>query len=455
MNSENILNKISENLDAVINRDSPLGVALWKDLLELHPVDIADFIDDLDRETGMQLFSNLPKALRNDVFGEFSDPLKSESLGYLSEPDKVEALRSLGIDELTDLFDHFSDEELKKHLNLLHKKEREKVLSLLKFHPESAGGIMDIDILSLMQDFTVEKSIKILQRLRPKQEVHREIYVTDKNHKLIGYIYLEDLVLNDPKTRISSFMRKNDLIAQADEDRESIANKMVHYGLMTVPVVGKDNYFLGVIPSDILVDVIVKEATEDAQKMAALAPMKETYFNTPILKMLYKRGNILIVLLLAESFSTTILGAYEDSLPKYLLFFITMLMSTGGNTSHQTSTLVVQGMASGELHKGNVLRFLRREMLTAFLLATILGVTAFARAWYTTGFVLDSFVVGLTLGIIVLTAVVLGSFIPLGLKRLNIDPAFSAGPFLATLMDIIGVLIFAVLIKSILAPGIV
>ncbi|MFC1842224.1 magnesium transporter [Candidatus Dependentiae bacterium] len=449
MSRENLLSKIRDNLQTVIKRDSTLGESLWKEFLELHPVDIADFLESLDKESSTQILSDLPRELRDEVFGESSVPEQSEVLKLLPESQKVEVLRSLGTDELTDLFDYMSDEDLKKNLKLLHKKEREKVISLLKFDPESVGGIMEVDVLSFMQDFTVDKSVKILQRLRPRQEIHREIYVTDDKHKLVGHIKLEDLVMHSPKARLVSFMHKNELVAQTHQDREEIANKMVHYGLMTVPVVGKDNYFLGVIPSDTLVEVIVKEATEDAQKMAALSPMKHTYFETPFWKILYQRGNILVVLLLAESMSTTILASYEGSMPIYLIVFITMLMSTGGNTSHQTSTLVIQGMASGEIHQGNVMRFIKREMLTAIGLALLVGSAAFARAWYTTRKLDASFAVALTVGVIVLTAVILGSLIPLGLKKLKIDPAFSAGPFLATLMDIVGVAIFCVIVKMI------
>ena len=449
MNRDNLLDKIRDNLEVVIQKDSPLGESLWKELIGLHPVDIVDFLESVDKKSAMQLFANLPKHVRNGVFEEFSIPEQSDALAVLDDSDKLEVMRSLGTDELTDLFDYFSDDDLKKHLHLLHRKEREKVISLMKFHPESAGGIMDIDVLSLIQDFTVEKTVRLLQRLKPRQEVHRELYVTDDKHKLVGHVHLEDLLMHSPKTRISTFMSKNELVAQADEDREEIAQKMVHYGLMTVPVVGKDNYFLGVIPSETLVEVLVKEADEDAQKMAALAPMEHTYFETPFWKILYKRGNILVILMLAESVSSVILHSYEKSLGS-LVIFITMLMSTGGNTSHQTSTLVVRGMASGEIHKGNAMKFLKREFLTAFGLAAILGVTAFARAWFTTKNALQSFSVGLTIGVTVMVAVVLGSFIPLGLKKLNMDPAFSAGPFLATLMDIVSIAIFCVIVYMIL-----
>ena len=449
MNRENLLSKIRDNLEVVIKKDTPLGESLWKELLGLHPVDIGDFLESIDKKSAMQIFADLPKNIRNQVFEKFSVPEQAESLAFLDDPARIEVMRALGTDELTDLFDYFSDEDLKKFLHLLHRKEREKVISLLKFHPESAGGIMDIDVLSLMQDFTVEKTVRLLQRLKPRQEIHRELYVTDDMHRLVGHVHLEDLLMHSPKTRISSFMSKNELVAQANEDREDIAKKMVHYGLMTVPVVGKDNYFLGVIPSETLVSVLVKEADEDAQKMAALAPMEHTYFETPFWKILYKRGNILVVLMLAESISSVILASYEQTLPHHLIIFLTMLMSTGGNTSHQTSTLVVRGIASGEIQKNNAMKFLKREILTAIGLALILGIFAFARAWFTSKDAMGSLSVGLTIGIIVMTAVVLGSLIPLGLRKLNMDPAFSAGPFLATLMDIVGVAIFCIVVKMI------
>jgi magnesium transporter len=450
MNREKLLEKIRDNLDAVLKRDAELGDVLWKELIEFHPADIADFLSDLDREQAIPLFLTFPKELKTDVFAEFSIPEQSEILRLLPENEKVTALESLGSDELADLFEYMPDEDLKKNLKLLHRQEREKVISLLKFDPESAGGIMEIDVLSLLQDFTVEKSVMILRKLQPKKEIYREIYLTDGKNKLVGHIHLQDLLLHAAQSRLSSFMHKNELVAQADEDREEVASKMVHYGFMTVPVVGKDNYFLGVIPSDTLVDVIVEEATEDAQKMAALTPMKHTYFETPFFKILYQRGNILVILLLAQSVSTSILNAYETTLPPYLIIFVTMLMSTGGNTSHQTSTLVLQGMASGEIHKGNTLRFIKREMVTALALAFILGVAAFARAWFTNYRFWPSFAVAITLSVIVMAAVTLGSLIPIGLKKLNFDPAFSAGPFLATLMDIVGVAIFCIVVKMII-----
>jgi magnesium transporter len=224
-----LFNDIVHNIQAVMRRDTPLGQALWKELLALHPADIAQFFADIDREDLKELFLQLPHPLRLEVFHELSDTLKVYCLSFLGDQERIEVLRALFMDELSDLFDCLSDDELKKYLSLLHKEDREKVLSLLQFDPESAGGIMNTEVLTLMADSTVEKSIRLLQRLQPRQELHREIYVTDRTNTLVGHINLEDLVLKSPQAPISSILRKNELTAQAHEDREEIVKKMVHY----------------------------------------------------------------------------------------------------------------------------------------------------------------------------------------------------------------------------------
>jgi len=449
MESEKILAQIIENIETVIKRDSPLGNSLWSALEALHPADIADFLGEIDRLDAKTIFLHLHKNVQLEVFRELSDPMKVYILSVLNESGKIDALNVLPSDELTDLFDHFSDEELKNYLNLLHKKTRDKLLSLLQFDPESAGGVMTTDVLTLMADFTVNKSISLLQRLRPSRDIHQQIYIVDRANLLTGYINLEDLVLQKPHTLIAEFIRKNELIAHVLQDREMIAQKMVHYGVMIVPVVNENNLFLGVIPSDTLVDVLMEEASEDAQKMAALAPLKDSYFETPFMRIFYKRGSILIVLLIAGSVSTFILHSYETSLQTLPLLFslVPMLTSTGGNTSNQTSVIVIQGIASGEIDFGNVLRFMRRELLMAFVLGFVLGLVAFLRVYLTSYALVESLIASGTVTAIVITSVILGACIPIILRRFNIDPAFSAGPFLATIMDILGVLIYCLIIR--------
>lgn len=451
MNSERLLHEIQDHMEAVIAQDTDLGKGLWREFIELHPADIADFFSDIETKHFQPLFLKLPKKVRLEVFQEFSDMMKVHSLTFMSDKERADALNSLPADQLTDLFDLFSDEELKINLELLNKVERDHVLSLMRFDPESAGGIMDTQVLLFMQDFTVHKCIQVLQRLQPNREIYQQIYITDRDHHLVGHIRLEDLVLEHPQARIQTFMRDNEYVARPEEDRELIAKKMVHYGLMTVPVVDDTNLFLGIITNETLVDVLVEEASEDVQKMSALAPMKYPYFETSFLRLLFERGYILVALLLAQSFSTTIMKSYQTTLEYgVLLYFTTMLISTGGNTSSQTSAIVIQGLITGEIHATNVLKFLRRELLMAGILGLVLGAVAFIRAYISAASFIESVAISASLMGIVIVSTMLGSLIPLILKRLGIDPAFSAGPFLATVMDILGILIYCFVSRWIL-----
>lgn len=282
-----------------------------------------------------------------------------------------------------------------------------------------------------------------MQRLKPNQDLHHQIYVTNQDNGLVGHINLEDLVLKSPKERLSSILRKNELLVDVDEDKEYIAQNMIHYKLTTVPVVDKKKNFLGVIPSQTLVDIIEEEAAEDVYHMSALANIKETYFETPFFTLFFQRSSILLILLIAQSLSSLIIKSYEAVLLGFSLFsFITMLVSAGGNTSSQTSAIVITGLASGEINETNMYRFLLREFSMAILIAITLGAFSFVRTYLMNHNFLASFVVSASLTVIVLVSVVLGSCIPLFLKRFRLDPALSAGPFLATFMDVIGLFIF-------------
>lgn len=449
---QKLFDQIQQHLPSVTNRDSELGEQLWQELINTHPADIEQFLANLDREDFRDLFLTFDHVLQLEIFNYMSDSMKATCLSFLSDQEKAIILEKSSIADLADLFDHLSDKELKDLFKLLRTKDRMRVLELMKFGPESAGGIMDTDVITLTEDLTVEKSIQLLQRLQPRKELHQEIYVTDKTNKLVGHIRLEDLVLKHPKTPISTFLQENELAALADEDQETIAQKMVHYHVTNVPVVDKENHFLGVIPSDTLIDIIEEEASEDVYRISAMTPIKQTYFETSFKRLIGERSFILIILLLAESIASTIYDSFEGMLGGLgLAAFITMLVSCGGNTSSQTSALAIQGLSSGEINYSNIRRFLRRELLISLSLAGILGIIAFIRVYFTRYSIVTSIAVALSLSSIVMLSVTLGSLIPIMLKRLNIDPAFSAGPFLATLMDILGILIYCYVSKLILA----
>jgi magnesium transporter len=321
----------------------------------------------------------------------------------------------------------------------------------MKFDPESAGGIMHTDILTLMQDFTIEKSIKILQRLQPSVTLHRMIYVTNQENELVGHINLEDLVLMPPQTKLQSIIKKDQLIVNANEDREKIAQEMVKYKLSSVPVISETNIFLGMIDSEELADIIEQEAAEDVYKISALSPIKHTYFETPFLKLFYQRATILSVLLLIQTFSSLVSSHYELILVGFLRF-LTMIASTGGNASGQTSVLAIQGLVTGEISSSNMGRFLKREAYMAAAIGFTLGLVSFLRVFITNPAtsLIDNLTISISLAAIVLVSVMLGGIVPLMLKKFKMDPALSAGPFLATIMDIVGIFIFCIISKLII-----
>jgi len=445
-----IFEQVMANLKAVIKQEPGLGHDLWQELIKMHPADIAQLISDLNRSDFEGLFKSFPADFQVQVFEYLTDPEKAFLLATIPDHNKIIILKQTPIDELIDLFEFLSNKDLKHIFNLLQKNDREHAISLMKFDSESAGGMMDIDVISLQNDLTVEQSVKILQHIRPNQELHHQLYVTDKNNKLIGHINLEDLVIHHPKQLITDFLRKNEYIASVNEHKKDLVQKMTHYHLLSAPVVSNDDYFIGVVPSETLIEALEEEATEDIYKISAMTPIKQTYFDTSFVRLIYDRCYILIILLLVESFSSTILKAHESALAG-LVIFIPMLVSTGGNTSSQTSALAIQGLASGEINFSNIMRFIRREFFMALIISLILSLTAFMRVFCQPGTTTaECFVVSLTLGIIVLTSVVLGSCIPLILKHFKIDPAFSAGPFLGTMMDILGIVIYCYISKLIL-----
>lgn len=445
MKTRKIFDELVEHIGLVFDPGSELGQGLLHELLEQHPADIAVFLSRLEVEDAEAVFDLLPPPMRLALFEDLTHSLKVKLLASLSQADRNYILTHLSVDDLTDFLDDLSDEELEKYLKLLQRKDKKKILSLLQFSEDSAGDIMHTSVLTLMQDFTVEKSIQILQRLQPQRDLHHFIYVVNHNNELVGHINLEDLVLKHPKTQLASILRPNELVVNVNEDRQEVAQKMVHYGLSNAPVVNQENIFLGAITSEELVEVIEEEAGEDIYRMSAMTPIEHTYFETPFATLLYQRSSILVVLLLVQTFSSLILEHYQPLLCGFLLYFISMLTSTGGNASSQTSALVIQGLATGEINDGNSRRFIRREFFMALAIALLLGIFSFGRIFLSHRDLVGSIAVSVSLFVIVLASISLGSCLPLILKRLNIDPARSAGPLLTTIIDVIGLLIYCVM----------
>jgi len=451
MTPQEIFKSIDTHFDDVAQKTAK-GQELLNKLSTIHPADIGEFLLNSPLEYFDSIFAQFPADLQQKIFEHLSNSLRARALRMVEDKQKLVFFENMAMDDISDLVDFASNYELKHYFSLLHQKDREKVVDLLKLKPNSVGTVMDLNVVSLHQSATVERSIQILRHLEPEQELHRTIYLTDAHNHLMGQIGLEDLVLKSPQMVLSSFMRPIDLIVKADEDQEDVAKKMRHYQITSAPVVSKNHLFLGAVTDKTLVDILEEEAGEDILRISAVTGIKHTYFETPFFKLFFDRGSILFVLMLIESITSHIMHHYEALLIGTLSLFITTLVSTGGNSSTQTSAVVVQGLASGEINNSNIKRFLRRETVMALCLATLLGLGAFFRVFYLSGKPFAASVaVGTSIGAVVFIAVILGCAVPFILKRIGLDPAYAAAPFLATGIDILGLWLYCVVSQAVFA----
>ena len=444
-NIKEILTHIENNIKSVINEDSPEGKQLWNALLSQHSADIAELIEKIDEKNKKKLFKKLPKQIAIKVFTELSEYVQAFIIHDLDQNKITTILQKMPSDELTDLLELLPDKESSKYLKMIQKTQRDKIISLLHLPTESAGRMMDSDVTTLQRDFTVKKSISLIQKIGLAAEgSSRKIYVTNKDNVLVGHIYLEDLVINKSETPLTKIIHKPDLVIDVHEDQEKVAKEMHHYGLMLAPVVDKENQFLGVITPEDVVDIVEEEASEDLYKVSGLHPVEHSYFQTSFSSLFFQRSIWLGSLLLLQSVSPFILSKYKDLIDAhiFLSFFYTMLIGTGGNAGNQSAMLVIRGLATGEITRSGAIKVMVREFSMSGALALVLFLITSIRVYLLYPNIIATIAIGISLSLIVTTSMLLGAFMPFLLERFNIDPAHSAAPFLATVMDIIGILIY-------------
>jgi magnesium transporter len=391
--------------------------------------------------------------IASSVFEKLPDNLQAYLLVKLDKKEARLILKKMSADKVTDLFDHLSDEPLKKYLNLLQKDHRKNVISLLHFDPKSAGGIMNSEVLTLPKNINIKNSISLLQRLKPQKKHLQQIYVTDPENKLVGYINVDELLLNKPDTTIGNILHKPVLVIDVNEDQEEVAQQMRHYSLLSAPVVDKQHHFLGLISADEIFNIFQEEASEDVYKISGLSPTEYPYFQTPFWKLIWQRSAWLAPLLLFQSVSSFVLSRYQFLLANFtiLIFFINMLIGTGGNAGNQSGALVIRGLATGEINRKNSLKLFFREFKASIIISIILALISFVRVCYTPGSTIPAAIaISISLSLIVIVSMSIGTLLPIIFERLNIDPAHSAAPFLATLMDIIGIIIYCTVSAKIL-----
>jgi len=420
-------------------------VTLKKELEELNQVDIAELLEELDVHTALLIFRMLSKDLAVEVFAHFSVEHQRNIIAKVTDKELKDIVEELFFDDMIDIIEEMPANIVKKILKHAKEEERSLINQFLKYPPESAGSIMTIEYVDLKKHMTVGDALRHIKRTGLDKETVYTCYVTDKNRKLEGTVSLRKLVISDEDKSIEEIMNKDVIYVTTHDDQETVANVFKRYGFLALPVVDKEERLTGIITVDDIMDVIDQEATEDFQKMAAMAPSEERYLDTSILNLAKHRIVWLLVLMISATFTGRIIRKYEDVLQSIVVLtaFIPMLMDTGGNSGSQSSTLIIRGLALGEIELKDAGRVLWKEFRISTIVGLILAIVNFFRIYlFDTVGPMVALTVSFTLFLTVIIAKVVGSLLPIAAKRLDIDPAIMAGPLITTVVDALSLILY-------------
>jgi magnesium transporter len=434
-------------------------VALALALQELHAEDLAEVVAELSPDVVVRLLQVLPLDLAADVVSRLPGQAGVSALESLPPQHAANVLTEVAPDDRADLVQELPDEardEILDHIEQHEPEVAQEVRTLAAYAPETAGGMMTPRYLAISPELTLGQAIEEVRRLAHEQtvEVIYYVYVVAYD-KLLGVLSLRDLILRDAQQTVAEVMTSNVLRVSPHEDQEEVARTMAKYDLSAIPVVDEQGQMLGVVTIDDVVDVMVEEATEDAQKMAGVVPIEESYFQTRFVELVRSRITWLLVLFLGELMTASVMHHYEATLAAAidLVLFVPLIISSGGNSGSQSSSLIIRALALGELAPRDWPRVLARELGMGFALGGMLGVVGFLRAFAGADGG-DAIALGLTVSLSVVAVVTLGtlvgSLMPLAIKRLGLDPAVSSTPFVASLVDVVGLVVYFTVARIVL-----
>ena len=435
MNEENVLELIEQKK----------YIQLKSILSEMNEVDIAEILDPLEPNTTLLLFRMLPKDIAVEVFAHFSTDQQRDIINAVTDKELNYILDELFFDDMIDLIEEMPANVVSKILNNSTQEERRLINQFLKYPPDSAGSIMTIEYVELRKNMTVKDALKHIKEIGLSKETIYTCYVTDKNRTLQGIVSLRKLVVSDDQVIIEELMDEEAIYVNTHDDQEFVASVFRRYGFLALPVVDAERRLTGIITVDDIMDVIEQEATEDFQRMAAMAPSEEAYLDTGVIQLAKHRIPWLLILMISGTFTGRIIAKFDNVLQSIVVLatFIPMLMDTGGNSGNQSSTLVIRGLAVGDITIKDGWKVLWKEFRISILVGIVLSLTNLARLMLIER--VDFFValtVSLTLVFTVMVAKMVGGTLPLLAKKLKIDPAIMAGPLITTIVDALSLTVY-------------
>lgn len=414
-------------------------------LMEINPVDVAELMDELTDQDLLVAFRILPKDLAADVFSRVDSDTQQKIIESISEAEVGRIVNELFLDDAVDFIEEMPAVVVKKILKNTSPEMRKEINMLLSYPEDSAGTIMTTEFIDLFAEQTVKEAIERIRKIGIDSETINVLYVIDQNRHLLGYLEIRKIILSRPEQTIESIMDTNVVKVHTLSDQEEVASLFKKYDLLAMPVVDREDRLVGIVTVDDILDVIEEENEEDFAKMNALEPSDEPYLETNVFVLAKQRIVWLLILMISATFTGLIIRRYEDVLSSIVILtaFIPMLMDTGGNAGSQSSTLIIRGLALGELELKDFYRIIYREFLISLIVGGIMALINFIRLYYIEKIdLMISLTVTLSMIFVVMIAKVCGGILPVIAKKLRLDPAIMAGPFITTIVDTLALIVY-------------
>ncbi len=420
----------------------------------MNPADIALVLEDANEKDLPLVFRILAKELAAEVFSYMESDMQQFLIEKFSDSELKTVLDELFMDDTVDIIEEMPANIAKRILRQTDAKTRKKINQLLAYPEDSAGSIMTTEYIDLKKNMTVDDAFDRIRLIGFETETIYTCYVIDSSRHLLGIVSLKDLLLNQKDCIIADIMEENVIFANTLDDREDVAGQFEKYDLTSLPVVDKENRLVGIVTVDDAIDVLQEEATEDIEKMAAILPSYKSYLKTSVFSTFKARIPWLLLLMISATFTGAIISGFEEKLTilPALITFIPMLMNTAGNGGSQSSVTVIRALSLGDIELKDIFRVIWKETRVAFACSVVLAAVNFVKMILIDHLLLNTFdsakhfqeilVVCLTLFVTVLVAKIVGCVLPIIAKRLGLDPAVMASPFITTIVDAIALIVY-------------
>lgn len=425
------------------------------ELLKFNAVDIAEMLEDVMREYDMQkavvLFRTLPKDVSVEVFPNMDVDNQVEIINIITDPEIQYILDELDFDDMIDVLEELPANLVDKILEKTPKNERRQINTFLRYKENSAGSLMTPDYIELRKDMTTKEALAHIKEVGMDSETIYTAYVLSGGRKLIGIVSLRSLVIAPDHEKVSDLMHEDIILAHVDDDQEEVSDLFKRYGFLALPVVDNEGRLVGIITVDDILDVIEEEMTEDIERMGGVIDSTDKeYLDMPVMDHVKAELPWLLLLMCSYFITGGLIARFEDALSSVvaLVVYMPMLMGTGGNSGTQTTTLVVRGMSTGEIEMGDALKVFWKEFRVSIVIGICVSAVNFVRI-----ILLDhngtlvALTVCVSMLLIVIIAKCFGGLLPMGAKKIGIDPALMSGPMMASLTDMVSLGTYFIMAK--------